>query len=247
VTCAVDPATTSIGRPGGSRDGDGVHSCGTPFAADRVVLIRRCAWHRTYYRYPLAIGVASWRGLGLSFTDGMCGGCAVHFRRQWGLPDLPAPGAAVESFAPGMAFLRVAATFLLIAGFMFEARLLDEVHTPLRLTSAPETVLVPPAPAEPESVPAAAVPAPARRPRPVAGKPSTVPEAPVTVVAAPVISVEPAEADASVASPPTVELVSLPEPVVDPDRAPPWTRRSTAPPAGSFAALPHAGLAQQAP
>jgi hypothetical protein len=207
------------------------------------VLIRRCAWHRTYYRYPLAIGVASWRGLGLSFTDGMCGGCAVHFRRQWGLPDLPAPGASVESFAPGMAFLRVAATFLLIVGFMFEARLLDEVHTPLRLTSAPETVLVPPAPAEAESAPAAAVPTPARRPRPVAGKRSTVAEAPV-IVAAPVI--EPAEADASIASTPAVELASLPEPAVDPDRAPPWTKRSIGS-TPTFASLPHAGLTQQAP
>jgi hypothetical protein len=209
------------------------------------VLIRRCAWHRTYYRYPLAIGVASWRGLGLSFTDGMCGGCAVHFRRQWGLPDLPAPDASVESFAPGMAFLRVAATFLLIVGFMFEARLLDEVGTPpLRLTSAPETVLVPPAPAEAEPASAAAAPAPARRPRHVVSRRSTAAEVPAAVAAPSTIGGEPSEADASVAST-AVELVRLPEAAPDPDRAPPWTRR----PAGSptFAALPHAGLTQQAP
>ena len=33
------------------------------------MLIGRCAWHRHYHGYPRLQGIASWRGLGLRFTD----------------------------------------------------------------------------------------------------------------------------------------------------------------------------------
>ena len=36
----------------------------------------------------MAFGIASWRGLGVFYTDGMCRGCTIRFRRQWSLPEL---------------------------------------------------------------------------------------------------------------------------------------------------------------
>lgn len=47
------------------------------------MLIGRCAWHRQYFGYPsLSGGVASWRGLSLRFTDGICPRCVTHFRTE---------------------------------------------------------------------------------------------------------------------------------------------------------------------
>lgn len=46
------------------------------------MLIGRCAWHRQYYGYPSLSGVASWRGLSLRFTDGICPRCLTHFRTE---------------------------------------------------------------------------------------------------------------------------------------------------------------------
>jgi len=46
------------------------------------MLIGRCAWHRQYHGYPLLQGVASWRGLGLRFTDGICERCLEQFRTE---------------------------------------------------------------------------------------------------------------------------------------------------------------------
>jgi hypothetical protein len=46
------------------------------------MLIGRCAWHRQYYGYPALSGIASWRGLSLRFTDGICPRCATQFRTE---------------------------------------------------------------------------------------------------------------------------------------------------------------------
>lgn len=46
------------------------------------MLIGRCAWHRQYYGYPSFSGVASWRGLSLRFTDGICSRCVEQFRTE---------------------------------------------------------------------------------------------------------------------------------------------------------------------
>jgi hypothetical protein len=40
------------------------------------VLLLRCAWHSRYHGYPRLLGIASWRGFGLQFTDGICPSCA---------------------------------------------------------------------------------------------------------------------------------------------------------------------------
>ena len=55
------------------------------------MLIRRCAWHLKYRGYRILFGVASWRGLNVRFTDGLCRGCMARHRTEWraarGIPD----------------------------------------------------------------------------------------------------------------------------------------------------------------
>jgi hypothetical protein len=46
------------------------------------MLLCRCAWHRLYHGYPLVSGIASWRGLSLRFTDGICRSCLERFRDE---------------------------------------------------------------------------------------------------------------------------------------------------------------------
>lgn len=46
------------------------------------MLLCRCAWHRRYRGYPLVSGVASWRGLTVRFTDGICRSCLERFRLE---------------------------------------------------------------------------------------------------------------------------------------------------------------------
>ena len=46
------------------------------------MLIRRCAWHRRYFGYPLVDSVVSWSGWRLRFTDGICRSCLVRFRDE---------------------------------------------------------------------------------------------------------------------------------------------------------------------
>jgi hypothetical protein len=50
------------------------------FAPSRVVLISRCAWHRRYHGYTKVLGISSWQGLNVSFTDGICSKCAARVR-----------------------------------------------------------------------------------------------------------------------------------------------------------------------
>lgn len=46
------------------------------------MLLCRCAWHRHYHGYPLISGVASWRGISVRFTDGICRSCLERFRAE---------------------------------------------------------------------------------------------------------------------------------------------------------------------
>ncbi len=46
------------------------------------MMIFRCAWHVRYHGYPLWGGVASWRGLAVQFTDGICLRCVTRFRDE---------------------------------------------------------------------------------------------------------------------------------------------------------------------
>jgi hypothetical protein len=55
------------------------------------MFIRRCAWHRQYHGYGKFLGISSWRGWTITFSDGLCDGCGVRAREEWGLPGTPAP------------------------------------------------------------------------------------------------------------------------------------------------------------
>ncbi|OLC13409.1 MAG: hypothetical protein AUH29_12975 [Candidatus Rokubacteria bacterium 13_1_40CM_69_27] len=46
------------------------------------MMICRCAWHPQYYGHSLWSGVASWRGWGVTFTDGICPRCVDRFRTE---------------------------------------------------------------------------------------------------------------------------------------------------------------------
>jgi hypothetical protein len=57
------------------------------------VLISRCAWHPRNYGHGKLLGLASWRGLRIQFTDGICPKCAARVRSRWSTDAGPAPGA----------------------------------------------------------------------------------------------------------------------------------------------------------
>jgi hypothetical protein len=55
------------------------------------MLISRCAWHPFFRGYPRPLGVISWRGRGVSFSDTICPSCAerVRIERLWGIAPPP--------------------------------------------------------------------------------------------------------------------------------------------------------------
>lgn len=62
------------------------------------MLISRCAWHAFFRGYPRALGVVSWRGRGVAFSDTICRSCADRVRIEglWGSAPPPPvwPGSA---------------------------------------------------------------------------------------------------------------------------------------------------------
>jgi hypothetical protein len=46
------------------------------------MLIGRCAWHVLYHGRPRWVGITSWRGFNIRFTDGICARCAERFRDE---------------------------------------------------------------------------------------------------------------------------------------------------------------------
>src|SRR2546428_462163 len=75
------PCARSLNAPAGrlgSRGASLAPGSGTEFALPRGVLLVRCAWHSRYHGYPRLLGVASWRGLRVQFSDGICPTCATR-------------------------------------------------------------------------------------------------------------------------------------------------------------------------
>lgn len=50
------------------------------------MLIRRCSWHLRYHGRRKWLGIESWRGWWVWFTDGLCVPCADKVRVEWDLP-----------------------------------------------------------------------------------------------------------------------------------------------------------------
>jgi hypothetical protein len=192
-----------------------------------AVLIRRCAWHRSYRGYPIAFGIASWRGFGVAFTDGMCLSCSARLRRDWNLAPLRATG----SFGSRFQLVRVTAMALMVVSLVLAERPLNDVRTVRAIAPPPQTVLVPPVPVEEESPLALAV----------ADVPRRAPASRVVRVSSPSAS---SVAWTEIAQPPGASYLA----VTVAHTAMPPVSASVAnrfPAAIVFAALPHAGLTQQ--
>ena len=205
--------------------------------SDITMIIRRCAWHHAYHGYPMTFGVASWRGLGVSFTDGMCRGCAIRFRRQHNLPRMPSE--------PSLPFLRVAVTGAVAMLLVLAVRSSDNGRMPATTTPPSETVLVPTLVA---GQPTPQVPAPTTprraRPTPARRLPSSAEPTVVARTAAP-------DPDLFAEEPESMPLVltSLPDPSVAETREPerPSARGTRFYARSTFAAIASAGLTQQTP
>src|SRR5262245_18992164 len=61
----------------GSLDADAIGS-GTAFAVSSGVNLIRCVSHSRFHGYPRLLGVVSWRGCRLQFTDTICRRCATR-------------------------------------------------------------------------------------------------------------------------------------------------------------------------
>jgi hypothetical protein len=127
------------------------------------VLIRRCAWHRTYHGYPLVSGVASWRGWTVSFTDGMCPGCAARYCREWNLPRLDVLETAVGWSFAGAALPRAAVAFVALLTLVLASRPLDDLRTAQTVTALPPLAIASRTPADKKPLPALNVPSAPRR------------------------------------------------------------------------------------
>ena len=125
------------------------------------MLIRRCAWHRSYRGYPLVFGIASWRGQGVSFSDGMCLRCAARMRAEWNLPPLP---PRVSRYRLGFELARVTATAAALVILVLAANPLDDLRTIRSIVPSPQTVLVPPPAIAEEAPPSLSVSHISRRP-----------------------------------------------------------------------------------
>ncbi len=193
------------------------------------MLIRRCAWHRSYRGYPLPFGIASWRGASVSFTDGMCLGCSAQLRREWNLPPL---AAGVAPFGLHGGPVRVAAMAVMLVGVVLAARPLDDLRIPRVFVPPPQTVLVPPITADEEPMPSLAVAhVPRRAIPPPAASSSRRPSAPSAEVSPPAGASYLAVTVAHTAMPPV-------PPAVKTLRFPSWV---------VVASVPHAGLTEQTP
>jgi hypothetical protein len=189
----------------------------------------------------MVFGIASWRGAWLACTDGMCLRCTARFRRDWNLPELKERRVALGA-TYGLA--RAATVVFVAATFTMAANRLDDARTRETMTAPPETVLVPPAPLSDE--PARAI---ASRPRRAAsgGRMVARGDAPLPTL----FAHAPFESIVERPESPTASLTlaSLAEPDVDDSTVVTGSVRRGSPAMGftAVAAVPHAGLMQQAP
>jgi hypothetical protein len=110
------------------------------------VLISRCAWHRRYHGYTKVLGISSWEGLQLSFTDGICQKCAARVRADH-LRSRYDRGASADRREPPWVPGLVALTLGLVVTLVLIARPTHELPPPPVVAMMPPPVaVVPPAP-----------------------------------------------------------------------------------------------------
>jgi hypothetical protein len=190
----------------------------------------------------MTIGIASWSGLGVSFTDGMCRGCSIRFRHQWNLPPMSS-AARLPGLSP--ALMRGAVTVTLVMILVLVVRSSDSERLRATTMPPPETVFVPtPIEADPTSPVPGRPPAP-RRAHVLASRPATSPTV-AAVTARKALDHGFFDADTETEGLILVSMVDR----SDTDSIE-WGTSSVAgrrfPGRSTFAALPHAGLTNQAP
>jgi hypothetical protein len=148
-----------------------------------VVLISRCAWHRRYYGYTRLLGISSWRGLQVSFTDGICQKCAARVRADHLRARFDRGASADQrdtAWAPGLAAVSLA----VVVALVLVARPTHELPVPpvVSLLPAASPAAEPAAQvAEKPQTPVDAPPAAARRVRAARPPLPSVPESWVPV------------------------------------------------------------------
>lgn len=130
-------------------------------AAPQVVLLSRCAWHPRIYGSGRLLGVASWRGLRIDFTNGICEKCAARVRAPIRrLP--PADSPPKRGYGRASAVLVVA--LAVTAGLVLIARSTNDMPSPRAVaTLLPRTAAIVQAPAGNWPISPVRI----RRPRPV--------------------------------------------------------------------------------
>jgi hypothetical protein len=76
------------------------------------MFVRRCGWHRKYHGYAKILGVSSWQGRGVTFSDGLCADCAARARAE---SRLLAAAARPVATGPARRVLRPAFAFASVA------------------------------------------------------------------------------------------------------------------------------------
>lgn len=101
------------------------------------MLISRCAWHRMYRGYVKFLGVVSWQGWSVQFTDGMCRGCAQRLREDWRASRRighPAYRARMSVLTPrrhaAIVAMSVLVALVLAAGHLHDGSLADPSAAP---------------------------------------------------------------------------------------------------------------------
>ena len=125
-------------------------------------MISRCAWHLQNYGHSKLLGVASWRGLRIEFTDGICLKCGARVRASEQRRPAESPVAAPSGGS--WAFEIVVVLLALATGLMVIAQPVNDGASRLMLDDVrqrPRGVLIARAP----TVDAPASLAHARRPR----------------------------------------------------------------------------------
>lgn len=95
------------------------------------MVLRRCAWHGQFHGYRVVYGVSSWRGQGISFTDGLCARCAaiLHNDLQAGAAGgAPRRGRSVSHVRPELASIALS-LMVVVAGVVAARPLGLEIFT----------------------------------------------------------------------------------------------------------------------
>ena len=83
------------------------------------MLLRRCAWHKQYRGYGRLLGVSTWRGRGVAYSDGMCADCAARTRAAWQLPSasvVPVPRVGIPWATAAVSLAAAAVIFGIVVG-----------------------------------------------------------------------------------------------------------------------------------